>query len=107
MPYLHIQQFSYTKISPNMSVKSHSILIHNGKLSKQITLSIIKTFDTRDLPDVEDIQWSTQDGVPWAWLINVEVSGKSKDLSIKHQLFVSQKLIYSEPNTDSDCMSAL
>ena len=44
-----------------------------------------RNIGTRDLPYVVETQWSNQDVVPWAWLTNIKVSGKSKDLSIKHK----------------------
>ena len=105
--HLHMLRFCFTKVLLNIGVKSQLISIHNGKWSKQTTLSIIETFDTRDLPEVVETQLSNQDVVSWAWLTNVKVSGKSKDLSIKHKLFISQKFINSDPKTDSDCMPAL
>ena len=46
-----------------MGVTSQSISIHNGKWSEQTTLSIIEPFDTRDLPEVVESQWSNQDVV--------------------------------------------
>ena len=45
-------QLSFTKVLLNIGVKSQLISIHNGKWYEQTTLSIIETFDTRDLPEV-------------------------------------------------------
>ena len=105
--HIHMLRFCFTKVLLNMGVKSQSISIHNGKWSEQTTLSIIETFDTRNLPEVVDTQWFDQDVVPWDWLTNVKVSVKSKYRSIKHKLFISHKLINSDPKTDYNCMSAL